>query len=200
MYKGSGPRIFPILVVIIVIALVIAALVSVGRMVFTSTGSSTTNNESTDAVLSSLHDTADSRSVRWTVRGPIVADEKFMSYQITVSPKKRTVTIYNGYLETVTSTRSYINNTKAYEQFVYALEKANIGKTRTANGVDFRGVCATHGLAFQYESLRDDTADHTLWTTTCTGSKGTMAANTAQVHALFVNQIPDFSPQFDEIY
>ena len=34
MYKGSGPRIFRIIVAIVVIAIVIAALFSLGRMIF----------------------------------------------------------------------------------------------------------------------------------------------------------------------
>lgn len=201
MYRGSGPRILPIIIVILVVALVIAALVSVGRMVFTSnTTQSPAGVETTDAVLAALHDTGDARSVRWTVRGPIVADEKYTSYAITVGPTERSFVLYAGYQDQVLDTKKYPNNTRAYEQFIYALEKASIAKTRNANDTDFRGVCATRGLAFKYQSLNDGNADHTLWTTTCSGSKGTMTASIAQVQALFVNQIPDFKPQFDEIY
>ena len=201
MYRGSGPRILPIIIIILVIALVIAAIVSVGRMVFTSgTSQGPAGVESTEAVLTALHETGDNRAVRWTVRGPIVADEKFKTYAITITPTKRSFVTYSGYEEQVIDTKTYSNTARAYEEFVYALEKADIAKTRSATGVDFRGVCATHGLAFKYVSLNDGTADHTLWTTTCNGSKGTMAADSGRVQALFVNQIPDFKPQFDEIY
>ena len=200
MYRGSGPRIFPIIVVILVIALVIAALVSVGRMIFSGGSSSeSSNSESTASVVSALQNINDSRGVRWTVRGPIVADEDFRSYQITVTPTERKFVTYAGYLDQIVDVKSYSNNTEAYEQFVYALDKANAGTAREASDEDFRGVCATQGFAYKFETLSDELPDHMLWTTTCKGSKGTLAANTTQVHALFVNQIPDFKPVFTQI-
>lgn len=198
MYRGSNPRIFPIIIVVLVIALVIAAVFSVGRMIFFSNSSS--QDKATDSISSSLVDTDEGRSVRWAVRGPIVANEKFQSYQITVSPTSRSYTVYTGYLDQVVLTHSYENNRQAYEQFVYALAKADVTNTRNAADNDIRGACATQGLAFVFETAKDGTADQSEWTTTCAGSKGTMTAKPAQVQALFVNQIPDFSPIFDEIY
>jgi hypothetical protein len=199
MYRGSGPRILPLIIVILVVALVIAALVSIGRVIFTS-GNTSSAPESTDAVLSAVRNTGVDRSVRWTVRGPIVADEDFRSYQITVSPTERTYVTYSGYLDHVNDTKTYPNNERAYEEFVYALDKAGIGQTKNAKDTDFRGVCATDGFAYVFDTLSGNTADHTLWTTSCKGSKGSMAANVAQVHALFVNQIPDFNPLFTGTY
>ncbi|MCA0228267.1 hypothetical protein LCH21_02320 [Patescibacteria group bacterium] len=198
MYRGSNPRIFPIIIVVLVIALVTAAVFSVGRMIFFSNSSS--QDKATDSISSSLVDTDEGRSVRWAVRGPIVANEKFQSYQITVSPTSRSYTVYTGYLDQVVLTHRYENNRQAYEQFVYALAKADVTNTRNAADNDIRGACATQGLAFVFETAKDGTADQSEWTTTCAGSKGTMTAKPAQVQALFVNQIPDFSPIFDEIY
>ncbi len=199
MYRGSGPRILPIIIIILVVALVIAALVSIGRMFFAGNSSSSTQSQR-EGMGAALLDTGDNRSVRWTVRGPIVANEKFQSYQITVAPTKRTYTVYNGYLDTVVSTQSYDNNRQAYEQFVYALDKANIATVRSSSDTEIRGVCATHGLAFVFETAKDGTTDQTEWTSTCNGSKGTMTAKTEQIQALFVNQIPDFKPLFDTVY
>ena len=198
MYRGSKKRIFPIIIIILVVALVIAAIVSIGRMVFTS--SSSTESNHTEGIASAVVDTADSRAVRWTVRGPIVANEEFRSYQITVSPTSRNFTVYTGYLDQVVVTHKYDNNKQAYEQFVYALTNADIAKTRSSAGTDIRGVCATHGLAYVFETVKDGTPDQSEWTTTCAGSKGDMTAKPAQIHALFVNQIPDFKPAFDTIY
>lgn len=198
MYRGSNPRIFPIIIVVLVIALVIAAVISVGRMIFFSSSSS--QDKVADSMSTSLVDTDESRSVRWAVRGPIVANEKFQSYQITVSPSSRSYMVYTGYLDQVVLTHKYENNRQAYEQFVYALAKADVTNTRNAADNDIRGACATQGLAFVFETAKDGTVDQSEWTTTCAGSKGTMTAKPAQVQALFVNQIPDFSPKFDEIY
>ncbi|NCU38222.1 hypothetical protein EOL96_04175 [Candidatus Saccharibacteria bacterium] len=200
MYRGPGPRIFPIIVIILVIALVVAALVSVGRMLFAGGDSSSGGGETTDAVVTALRDTSQDRSVRWTVRGPIVADENFRSYQITVGPNSRTYTVYAGYLEQVLDTKTYSNNFAGYEQFVFALDKAGVGVARDAKNAEIRGVCATQGFAYVVETLNDDKPDHMLWTTSCSGSKGTMVATVPQVHALFVNQIPDFEPVFNRVY
>ena len=199
MYRGSGPRIIPIIVTIIVVALVIAALVALGRLLF-SGGSSDQSTSETTSLAAAVLDTNDARSVRWTVRGPIVADEKFRSYQITVTPSARIFTVYSGYLDQVINTYTYTNNTKAYEQFVYALDRTNIRTTRTADTDDIRGVCATQGIAYTFETLKSNTRDHMIWSSTCKDAKGSMTADALKVHALFVNQIPDFKTQFNNIY
>lgn len=198
MYRGSGPRVLPIIIAIIVIALVVAALVTVGRMVFGGSSDSSENKGTSlqDAVL----DHTAERSVRWTVRGPIVADEKFRSYQVTVSPSSRTYVTYSGYLDQVSSTKTYDNNVKAYEEFVFALDKANISKTRSSASTEFRGVCATNGIAYMFETINSGEVDNSLWSTTCKESAGTMGADALKIHALFVNQIPDFAPLFNDIY
>ncbi len=199
MYRGSGPRIFPLIIVILVVALVIAALVSIGRVIFSGTSDSETAAP-TDSLQAEVLNTSVGSTVRWTVRGPIVANENFTSYQITVGPDERTYIVYSGYLDREVSTRSYSNNTQAYDEFVHALDKANIDKTRNVKDEDIRGVCATDGLAYTFETLRNNESTHMLWSSTCPASKGTLGANVAQIHALFANQIPDFTPRFDRIY
>ncbi|MEO8691745.1 MAG: hypothetical protein ABI397_03085 [Candidatus Saccharimonas sp.] len=199
MYRGSNPRILPVFIIIVVVALVIAALVTVGRMVF-SGGSGDQPAAPKDTVSSAVLETDLSRSVRWTVRGPIVASENFRSYQITVSANTRTYVVYSGYLDQATETKTYDNSPAAYEQFVYALNLANIGDANKAADTDIRGVCATDGLAFTFETLKDGNPDNTLWSSTCKDSKGTMAADALQIQALFTNQIPDFKPLFSQVY
>lgn len=198
MYRGSGPKIFPIIVVVIVIALLIAALVTVGRMLFA--GNSTTQvPQVTSSIRNEVLDTGTTRGVRYTVRGPIVADEKFRSYQITVTPSSRVYVEYAGYLEREVRRETFANNMQAYEQFVYALDKADISVARdVTGGDDMRGVCATNGYLYVFETLAGNTASKTLWTSTCGGSPGSMGAPVARVHALFRNQIPDFTPIFDK--
>jgi len=201
MYRGSRPRIFPIIIVIIIVALVVATLVTVGRMLFNNSSSTDDKKATSSSTLEHalLNEDTD-RSVRWTVRGPIVSNEKFRSYQITISPSERTYVTYSGYLDTVIDTKTYDNNSQAYEQFVYALDKTGISKTRKVPDTDLRGVCATQGLAYKFETLTGDDADHNVWSSTCKDSPGTMTASALQVQALFVNQIPDFKPLFNKIY
>lgn len=198
MYKGNKPKIFPILIAVIIVALVIAALVSLGRMLFTSGGGEKTAVPSeSQQVREDTLNTASGRSVRFTERGSIVADENFKSYQIVITPTTRTYTTYSGYLDRVVDVKTYQNNSRAYEEFVYALDKANISKLqKTEDGTDIRGVCATNGRLYVYETANSGTATHTLWTSTCSGSKGNMGASVAQIKALFVNQVPDFDVNY----
>ena len=198
MYRGSKPKIVPILIAVVIVALIIAALVSLGRLLF-SGGGSTKNNTPSESqqVRDDTLNTASGRGVRFVERGSIVADESFKSYQIVITPTSRTYTQYSGYLDRVVDTKTYPNNERAYEEMVYALDKANISKLQDTKGNDdIRGICATNGRLYVYETVNNDTATHTLWTSTCAGSKGNMAANVSQIKALFVNQIPDFDTKY----
>ena len=202
MYKGSGPRIFPIIVAIVVIAIVIAALFSLGRMIFLGGDTSAPAADSAEQAVS-LRDevlkTTAAREVRYTVRGPIVADENFRSYQITIGPSGRTMTVYKGYLGEVLESRSFGNSTRAYDEFVHALDKANVSNTREAKNEDIRGVCATQGRAYTFEVIDSGKSKASIWTSTCKDSQGSMAADISQIHALFSNQIPEFKPVFDSV-
>ena len=64
MYRGSGPRVLPIIIVIVVVALVIAALVTVGRMLFSGGGSTETNDSPAASLQESVLDKSSDRAVR----------------------------------------------------------------------------------------------------------------------------------------
>lgn len=200
MYKGARPRIVPLLIAIVIIALIIAGLVSLGRLLLTNSATSNSQNQQgnvSDQIRSEVLNTADGRAVRFTERGPIVANENFKSYQILVTPSSRTYTTYKGYLAEVVDTKQYPNNTRAYEEFVYALDKAAVSGIRDTQGNDdIRGVCATNGRVYLFETVNSGAATHSLWTSTCAQSKGTMAADVVKIRALFVNQISDFDVKY----
>lgn len=199
MYKGERPKVFPIIVTILVISLVVAAVASVIRMVATRQESNNTNTQqSTESFYDQVVAHNATNSVRWTVRGPIVADETFRSYQIEISPNKRTYTVYQGYLDKQLDRKEFENNQQAYEQLVYALSKAQIQDTRTVDDDDVRGVCATGGRLYTFETMDSGTTKTRIWTSSCQGSPGSMKADVAKIHALFANQIPGFAPMFDK--
>lgn len=191
MYRGNSParRVLPIAIVLIVIAIAIAALVSVGRAVF---GGNQTDPTKVDAGQQALIETEVSNSVRMTVRGPIVADENFRSYRISADVSGRNMTTYSGYVEQPIAAKDYANNLKAYEEFVYALSKANLmtGTPLTGAADDTRGICAT-GKVYEFEVLKDGHTVKHLWTSTCKGSPGSFRGSTDQVEKLFKAQIPD---------
>ena len=203
MYRGSKPKIFPIIITIIVVVVVVAVLVTLVRTLLNQNKSSDDSSQQTSAqtIESKIKDQSSTRSVQWIVRGPIVANENFKSYKIAVSPSSRSFVTYSGYLDTVIDQKTYDNNTAAYKQFTYALVKAGIDSSKNATtDDDITGVCATKGLAYVLQTLDGDNADTTLWTSTCKNSPGTLSADTLKVQALFVNQIPDFKPLFNNIF
>lgn len=190
MQRGKLTKIIPIALVVIIIIIAISAIVSLGQSVFR--GGSNNTQPSADVGREALLNSGVDRSVRMTVRGPIVADENFRSYRIAVSPSSRTATTYGGYLQTTIEMKSFDNNTKAYDEFVHALDRANAMKGTAFEGDkdDTRGICAT-GTVYEFETVRAGQAVKRLWTSTCSGSKGSLEASTTQLKNLFVGQIPE---------
>jgi len=190
-YRTS--RIIPIILVIVIIIIAIASLVSLARVVFFS-GSSTETSQ-VDVSQDALLNTGMTHSVQMTVRGPIVADEEFHSYQIDISPTSRTLRTYNGYLGSVVNEVTLDNSVAAYEQFVFALDKANLTKGTELEGDknDVRGICAT-GRVFEFAIINGTDVVKQLWTSTCKGSKGSLDASVDQLQSLFVAQIPGAEP------
>jgi hypothetical protein len=190
MARFIPSRIIPIALVLIIVAVAIAALVSLTRAVFFS--GSTTSTVAADSSQAALLSTTVDRSVQLTVRGPIVADELFRSYRIVVTPSLRTLTTYTGYLGTQIDTVTLTNNIPAYEQFIHALDNANLTKGIELVGDknDTRGICATGRLS-QFEILNGAKNVKNLWTSTCAGSQGSLDASATQLTNLFVNQVPN---------
>lgn len=188
-YRSS--RVIPVVLVIVIIIIAIVALVSLARVVFFSGSKSSTSTSQVDTSRDALLNTDSSHSVSMSVRGPIVADESFYSYKIDISPNARTITTYKGYLDTVVDQTTLPNSVAAYTEFVYALDKANLskGKQLTGDDNDTRGTCAT-GNVYDYAILSGDTTVKDLWTSTCSGSKGSLDASVSQLSNLYMKQIP----------
>lgn len=186
-YRTS--RILPIILVVVIIIIAIAALVSLARVVFFSGGSSAP--VVTDVSREALLNTSAGRSVSMTVRGPIVADEEFHSYKIDISASNRELSTFKGYLGTVVDKTSLGNNVAAYEEFVHALDKADLADGTELEGDknDVRGICAT-GRVYEFSIIDNGKTVKRLWTSTCKGSTGSLDASVNQLTELFVNQIP----------
>ncbi len=192
MQRNNSARFFPIIIIIIIAALLIAAVVSIGRAIF-SGGDSSQETSQVDDGRDALLNTAAGHSVQMTVRGPIVAEENFSSYRVVVSNSERSIDIYSGYLESRTDGKTLENNTQAYEQLVYALDKANMMKgtvpeDEAAN--DVRGICAG-GYVYEFAVISGGNEVKKLWTSTCGGSKGSLDASKDQLSQLFLAQVPE---------
>ena len=84
MQRSNGARLFPLFIILIVVALVIAAIISIGRAVFNSGDTTSDETVVVDRGREALLKVDQARSVSMTVRGPIVAEENFQSYRVTV--------------------------------------------------------------------------------------------------------------------
>ena len=190
--KDKIIRIAPILLIIAIAILAIATLVTIGQSFFGTDEQKVEEKSKVEEPVEDWKTNEPNRSVKMTVRGLIVANENFRSYTVEVSQSKRVLTTYKGYLGEVIKQVSLPNSPDAYDQFIHALDKANMMKGQSFSGKedDLLGVCAT-GHLYDFSVLKNGTLEKHLWTSTCRGSVGSLKANTQQLQNLFISQIPD---------
>ena len=192
--RNSISRFIPILLVIIITIVAVAAVIAIGRALFGDGGSpnSPQPNPNIEDAKTALLSTDVDRSVRLTVRGPIVANENFRSYSITITPDSREMITYEGYLDNQIDRKRLDNNTKAYTELVYALDKRKMmdGKDLTDEQNDLRGICAS-GKIYKFETIKNNSVVKSLWTSDCSGSKGSAQSNVNEILDMFLKQIPD---------
>lgn len=200
MARYSQSRFLPILLVVVVMIIAIVALVSLARAIFFSGDQSSETTQQIDVSREALLNTSEGHRVQMTIRGPIVADETFNSYRITVTPSSRSLVTYTGYLGGQIDEIRLGNNIPAYEEFVHALDKANlpVGTQFPEDKDDTRGICAT-GRIYEYEIINGDDVVKRLWTSTCKGSPGSLQASAEQLTNLFTVQIPNAREALNKI-
>lgn len=195
-------RLAPILLIIAIAILSIILIVNLGKMML---GSSNGQNQEAskveqDTSTKELLTVDSSRSVKMVVRGPIVANEDARSYSIEVTPTVRSLKVLKGYNGDIINQKDHPNSNVAYDEFVHALNKANMmkGEPLTGDADDLRGVCAS-GHIYDFSILKDNENVKHLWTSTCSGSKGSLLANTKQLQDLFASQIPEFKKVVNDL-
>lgn len=188
MYRGGSSRIIPALLLLVIVVVAIVALVAVGKAIF---GGSNAQPESSSAKRALLTTDAD-HSVRMSVRGPLVADENFRSYQVDISPYNRRLTTYRGYEQAQIDDKQLANSSDAYVQLVHALYRENFLKEVTLSDEqnDTRGVCAS-GRLYTFEIMEAGSSVKELWTSSCRDAKGSFRGNAEQVRTLLLRQIPE---------
>lgn len=191
MAKLKIKKIIPVALTMVGISVAIALLITIVRISFFP-DNSTNIGIITDNSRVALLDTSANNSVKMIVRGQLVADEDYRSFQMQISPNYRTLSSTNGYLGEPVILDSNNNNIPAYEQFVYALDKANLAKGVELSGDknDLRGICAT-GRVYIFQIINDGRIVKQLWTSTCSGSLGSLQASLEQLSNLFYAQMPE---------
>lgn len=196
MDKNGIQRLTPVILVALIVAIAAAALFSLGRTLFNSgdNNSSSTVVKPEDVGKEALLSTLSDRSVVMTLRGPIVADENFHSYKITVTPSARDMTTYRGYLDQKVDGVQLSNNIEAYTQFVYALNREKLMNAKPLEGEanDTRGICPL-GVLYEFSVLEGKDTVRKLWTSSCSNAKGSLKVSSLKkVTRLFKKQIPEF--------
>lgn len=187
--------------VIIVIALAIVIILVSLPFLQGLSGPTQSNPAQLDTSRRALTSTNADRSVKMSVRGNLVADEDFRAYQIRISPNSREITGYKGYERQVVRNETLVNNIPAYEQFVFALNRAGLmdGASLAGDANDTRGICAG-GRLYGFEIFQDNKSVKRLWTTNCSGFRGSLSADLDEVVGLFYDQIPQVNSFIDAVW
>src|SRR5690606_13468861 len=106
MYRDRS-KLLPIALVAIVAVVAIIAMVSLGRALLNGGDKDEVVDDSANRALLT---TEMDRSVRMTVRGPIVAEEDFRSYEVEISPIGRRMSIYEGYQKEILDANRLTNS------------------------------------------------------------------------------------------
>ena len=178
-------------IVIVTIALLLIGwgMFSIARSIFDS-GSSSSNNTSTESDEVTLVE--DANVARYSVDGPVVANEDHRSYEIEVTSGVVEMTVYKSYGSEVVSRKSYPNTNAAHDAFMSSLASLNVTDRRDGTTLDDdfaeQGVCPS-GRRRVLEL--DDNIRR--WSATCSNRVGTADFSMSSVERLFRRQVPDFS-------
>jgi len=127
-----------------------------------------------------------------TIDGPIVADQNHQAVKITVSNDSAVFEQIQGYQGDVIKQQSYPNNTDAYTNFLFALERAGFTEGSSASNLkDERGYCPL-GDRYIFEINQDGKELERYWATSC-GNPKTYKGIVGLTLTLFQDQIPDYS-------
>jgi hypothetical protein len=177
---------FGLLAFIAAVVVVILLIVSLVRGVNSSPSNTITRSYD-------LKDTsAENTIARYTVSGPIVADEDYREIRVTVSKNARTVDTLRGYKREVIATKTLPNTAEAYRAFLGALHAADFTATRGTVENEPRTICVT-GNQYAYSLTHEGARKVDTWTTSCSSKQGSFAGNVDGTANLFFAQIPNYA-------
>ncbi len=128
-----------------------------------------------------------------TIDGPLTSDPQHHGARITIGQLQNTIQTYQGYQNTITSTKTYPNNQSSYNSFLHSLQLYGFTKGSTdPNKADERGYCPG-GNRYIYEILSSNGTDiERFWSTSC-GGQGNFGGVATEIRQLFIRQIPDYN-------
>lgn len=127
--------------------------------------------------------------VRFTVLGPVVADENFRSGTISISQNLRSATAYRTYTNQVVESTTLGNNTEAFRQFMNALGVAGFGNRLASTQEEVLSSCP-QGERYIYELREGGNVIFESWATSCDSRQATFGGSVGLTNRLFRDQIP----------
>lgn len=130
--------------------------------------------------------------------GPIGADQNHEQVQIIVSNSDATFEHIKGYQGNVVKTQNYANNTAAFTNFLFALDRAGFTNGSNASALkDERGFCPL-GDRYIFSLRQGGQTLERYWATTCGGTR-TYLGSFDLTRELFQNQIPNYSTLIQDV-
>lgn len=173
---------------LLIFLVVVIGIVLLLSMVFGDRRQANTTKNAVTSLAVTDYINKDSRVVAIT-DGPINGEDAHRAIRISVDRSTRTMDVIQGYQGKVIASKSYVNNQKAYDEFLHALELASFGKTRKTTFKSEDGICAT-GRRFVFELFESGKSVSRTWTANC--QKGNTIAQPDRITKLFRKQITDY--------
>lgn len=172
---------------VLAIGLIIWGLLSIASGIFNTSES----EEIAEVNQEPIYDVRLSGKVRYTIDGPVVANENHRSAVVEVAPSIVTMTVYKSYGQQVVSQNTYPNTNAAYQTFLDALHQLNVndrlqGTTESDDNAE-SGVCP-QGRRF----ILEVDSELRRWTTSCSSDDGNAGFSMSELNTLVEDQVPDF--------
>lgn len=184
--NNNGSKIAVILGIVVILALLLFGVYRVIRPLLFGNPTKPLNPQ-----VNLLDYTDRDTQVRFSIEGPVTANEIHNTIRIAVTKDNRILEGLNTYDATSVLSQTFPNNAGAFEDFMYALDNAGfIKRDPKATTADERGVCPS-GQRYIYELIESGQTVTRLWSSTCGG--GNFAGQSDVVRTLFQNQIPQYN-------
>lgn len=124
------------------------------------------------------------------IGGPIVVNQNFTAYRISVDRTQTMVQVMRGYDEQVVAQQAFPNNTTGYQEFLSALDRVGFTQGKTNPELqDYSGSCP-FGNRYVFTLTDGQEKILNFWITNCSGGGGTYQGHSSQTRRLFLRQIP----------
>lgn len=131
--------------------------------------------------------------VRLTINGPINSDQEHQAVRITVGQNDTVYEQINGYQGTVASQQTFVSNSDAYSNFLYAIGRAGFLRGDDSKALaNEKGYCPL-GQRYVFELIDGSERLLRYWATSCRSAPKTYHGNVNLTNGLFENQVPGYN-------